>query len=54
MQQTKSYGKDCGAREESRTLTPVRAADFESAASTIPPLGLISIPDSAYKSSRQL
>ena len=28
-----------GARGETRTLTPVKAADFESAASTIPPLG---------------
>ena len=28
-----------GARGETRTLTPAKAADFESAASTIPPLG---------------
>ena len=54
MQQTISYGKDFGARGEIRTLTPVRAADFESAASTIPPLGLILMSDSTYSGSRQL
>ncbi len=36
-------GLKLGARGETRTLTPVKAADFESAASTIPPLGLIPI-----------
>ena len=36
---------DCfGARGETRTLTPVKAGDFESPASTIPPLG----PPTAY------
>ena len=29
----------CGAQGETRTLTPVKAGDFESPASTIPPLG---------------
>ena len=32
-----------GARGETRTLTPVKVADFESAASTIPPLGLLKL-----------
>ena len=43
MQQTTTDRKDFGARGETRTLTPAKAADFESAASTIPPLGQISI-----------
>ena len=43
-----------GARGESRTLTPARAADFESAASTIPPLGLTQNSVNAYNGSRQL
>ena len=32
-----------GAQGESRTHTPVKAGDFESPASTIPPLGPISV-----------
>ena len=34
-----SYTKLSGAQGETRTLTPVKAGDFESPASTIPPLG---------------
>ena len=48
------YNMLCGARGESRTLTPARAADFESAASTIPPLGLTQNSVNAYNGSRQL
>ena len=33
----------CGAQGETRTLTPVKAGDFESPASTIPPLGHIAL-----------
>ena len=32
-----------GARGETRTLTPVKAGDFESPASTIPPLGPLAV-----------
>ena len=43
MRLTIIYRNDFGARGESRTLTPARAADFESAASTIPPLGQLDV-----------
>ena len=35
----KVYACGIGAQGESRTHTPVKAGDFESPASTIPPLG---------------
>jgi hypothetical protein len=45
--------RKCGARGEIRTRTPVKAEDFESPASTVPPLGQLA-PFTGRRKRRQL